>query len=87
VIVAARPNLSDDESQELEELLTEYGDIRAMKGDDYGRADRMYHRIDKGELRLIRQHQRRLPLAKQADVGEMLKDMQRRWFIEESNSP
>jgi hypothetical protein len=35
VITAARPNLNDTEPQELEELLTEYGDIFAMKSDDY----------------------------------------------------
>jgi hypothetical protein len=40
VIAAARPNLSDAQSQELEEL-TEYGDILAMKSDDYIRTDRV----------------------------------------------
>jgi hypothetical protein len=47
VIAAAKPNLSDAESQELEEL-TEYRDIFAMKRDDYGWTDRGYHGIDMG---------------------------------------
>jgi hypothetical protein len=48
VIAAARPNLSDAESRELEEHLTEYGDIFAMKSDDYGQKDRVNHRVDTG---------------------------------------
>jgi hypothetical protein len=81
--VVARPNLSDAESRESEELLTEYTDIFAMKSDDCGRTDRIYHRIDTGEARPIRQSPKRLPQAKQADVGEMLENMQRRGVIEE----
>jgi hypothetical protein len=41
MITAARPNLRDAESHELEELLTKYGDIFATKGDDYGWTDRV----------------------------------------------
>jgi hypothetical protein len=81
VIAAAKPNLSDAESRKLEELLTEYGDIFAI--DSNGRTDKVYHRIHSGEARPIRHPPRRLPLAKQADVGEMLKDIQRRGFTEE----
>jgi hypothetical protein len=33
-IAVARPNLSVAQSQELEELVTEYGDIFAMKSED-----------------------------------------------------
>jgi hypothetical protein len=39
VIAAAKPNLSNAESQELEQL-TEYRDIFAMDSDDYGRTNR-----------------------------------------------
>jgi hypothetical protein len=42
---------------------------------------------DIGEDRQIRQTPRTLPLAKQADVGEMLEDMQRSEVTEESDSP
>jgi hypothetical protein len=76
-MAAARPNLSDAESREMEELLTEYGDSFALKSFDYGRTDRVYHRKDTGGARPIGQPQRRFPLAEQVDVGEMLKDMQR----------
>jgi hypothetical protein len=45
VIPAARLNLSDAESQELEELLTVYGGIFGMKNDNYGPTNRVYHSI------------------------------------------
>jgi hypothetical protein len=45
---AARLNLTDAESREMEELLHEYRDILAKKSDDYGRTDRVYHRIHTG---------------------------------------
>jgi hypothetical protein len=69
VIVATRPNLSDVESRELEELLTECGDICAMDSNDCGQTDRVYHPINTGESLSIRQPPRRLPLEKQAEVG------------------
>jgi hypothetical protein len=43
MIAAARPNLGEWNPKELDELLTEYR-TSAMKSDDYGRTDRVYHR-------------------------------------------
>jgi hypothetical protein len=40
VTAAVRPNLSDGESRELEEPLTEYGDIFAMNSKNYRWTDR-----------------------------------------------
>jgi hypothetical protein len=71
----------------LIELLTEYDDIFARDDEDYGRTNKEYHRIDKGDTRQIRQPPMRMPLAKQAEVKEMLDDMQRHGVIEESDSP
>jgi hypothetical protein len=71
VIAVVKPNLSDTESRELEEPLTEYGDIFAIGSDAYRRTDRVYHRIDTGKVRPICHPPRRLSVAKQADVGEM----------------
>jgi hypothetical protein len=50
-------------------------------------ASKVYHRIDTGDARPIRQPPRRLPLAKQAEVNGILEDMKERGAIEESNSP
>jgi hypothetical protein len=60
--------------------------IFAMKSSDYGQTDRVYHRISAGEVRLIWQPPRRLPIAKQAEVGKILEDTQWWGIIEESNS-
>jgi hypothetical protein len=56
-ISAAKPNLSHAESRELEHLQTEYRVIFATKANDYGQTDRVYHRIDTGEVRPICQPQ------------------------------
>jgi hypothetical protein len=74
VTEAARPHLSNRELQELEELLTEYEDIFAVDSDDHGQTNKMYHQTDTGDAQPIRQPPRRLPLAKQAEVSEMLDD-------------
>jgi hypothetical protein len=47
----------------------------------------VYHRIDTGDARPIRQPPRRISLAKQAEVQEILDDMQRHGVIEESDCP
>jgi hypothetical protein len=52
VVAAARENLSDKETRQLEELITEYEDAFATKGSDYGRTHRVYHCID-GKARPI----------------------------------
>jgi hypothetical protein len=54
VIATATTNLSDAESQELEELLTKYGDIFGMKSDDYGWTNKVYHCIHMVETQSIR---------------------------------
>jgi hypothetical protein len=84
---AAKPNLSDEEFQKLEKLIAEYDDIFAVDSEDHGRTNKVYHRIDTGDARPIRQAPRRVPLAKQEEVSEMIEDMQRRGVIEESDSP
>jgi hypothetical protein len=77
VTTAARPHLNTTEFQELEELVAEYADIFARNSEDYGRKDKVYHRIDRGDARPIRQPPRRVLLAKQAEVIEMLDNMRR----------
>jgi len=87
VIVGARPNLSIREAQALEELIAEYQDVFETKSGDHGRTEKVYHRIDTGDARPIRQPPRRLPLLKQAEVNGMLEDMKSKGVIEESDSP
>jgi hypothetical protein len=80
MIAVARLNLNDEEMQELEELITKYEGSFATKDIDYRRTERVYHGIDAGELRPIRQPPRRLIL-------EMLGDMCQHGVIEDSKSP
>jgi stress response protein YsnF len=63
---ATRPHLSNRECRELEELLAEYRDTFAVDNEYDGRTNKVYHRIDTGDARPIRQPPRRLPVAKQA---------------------
>jgi hypothetical protein len=86
MIEAARPNLGAEEIRELEDLVTEYEDVFAMQSGDYGRTNRVYHRMNIGEARPIRQPPRRL-LAKRAEATDLLENMRRRGVIEESDSP
>jgi hypothetical protein len=87
VIADARPNLSRKEAQALEELIANYQDVFETKSGDHGRTENVYHRIDTGDARPIRQPPRRLPLVKQAEVTDMLEDIKRKGVIEESDSP
>jgi hypothetical protein len=59
MIVAARRNLSDVESRELQELLSEYGDMFVMMNGDYGRINRVFDPVGTGAARPMRQQPRR----------------------------
>ncbi|XP_023723638.1 uncharacterized protein LOC111873286 [Cryptotermes secundus] len=87
VIIMARSHLTNEEFQELKELLAEYADIFAGDNKDYGRTSKVYHRIDMGDALPIQQPLRRVSMAKQVDVKEMPDNMQRQGVIEESDSP
>ena len=85
-MAGARPNLNIREAQALEELL-DYQDVFESGSGDHGRTEKVYHRIDNGDDRPIRQPPRRLPLAKHALVNDLLEDMKNKGLIEESDSP
>jgi hypothetical protein len=87
VISDAKPNLDATETQTFVGLIAEFRDVFATSSDDFGRTDWVRHRIDTGNARPIRQPPRRLPLAKQAEVDNMLDDMKRKGVIEESEGP
>ncbi|XP_023716570.1 uncharacterized protein LOC111869344 [Cryptotermes secundus] len=48
VTTATKPHLNAMEFQELEELVAEYADIFAQDNEDFGRTNKVYHRIDTG---------------------------------------
>jgi hypothetical protein len=55
--------------------------------EDDGPTKKLYHRIDTGDALPIRQPPEAAAPSKQAEISEMLDDMQRRGIIEESDSP
>jgi hypothetical protein len=87
VIDCTRPNLSVRKVQAIEELIADYQDVFETKIGDHGCTENLYHRIDTGDARPIRQSPCSLLLAKQAEVNDMLEDMKRKGVIEESDSP
>jgi hypothetical protein len=87
VISDAKPNLYAIETKALEGLIVKIRDVFAKNSDDFGRTDRVCHWIDTGDVRTISQPPPRLPLAKQAEVDNMLDDMKRKEVIEESEGP
>jgi hypothetical protein len=87
VIAGAGRNLGAGETLALEELIAEYQDVFETKSVDHGRTEKLYQRNDIGDARPIRQPPSRLPLAKQAEVNNMLEDMKSRGVIEESDNP
>jgi hypothetical protein len=70
----------------LEELLAECEHIVVVDREDHGRTNILYHGMDAGTACLIRQPQRKLPLAKQEEENEKLDNMQQLVVIEESYS-
>jgi hypothetical protein len=54
VIAEARSNLCDTESQEMEELITEYDASFARKSNDYRQTDRVYNCTDMEKTQPIR---------------------------------
>jgi hypothetical protein len=72
MMAKAKPNLKNREFQELKEIVTEYEDIFAEDSEDYGRTKKVYHRIDTGDARPIRQPPRK-PLTKQTEVHGVFK--------------
>jgi hypothetical protein len=67
-------------------LITELQDVFATSDGDFGGTDRLYHRSNIGDALPIRQPSRRLPLAKQAEVNDILNDMKAKTVVEESDS-
>lgn len=79
-------DLNDTEKERLESLLNEFKDILSID-DDLGQTKLVYHEIDTGDARPIRQQARRLPFHQKAEVRQLLDNMLPRRVIEHSNGP
>ncbi|GFT99904.1 retrovirus-related Pol polyprotein from transposon 412 [Trichonephila clavipes] len=70
-----------------ERLFQEFEDVFSRNSSDIGHTTVTQHRIDTADHPSIKQHPRRLPFAKQEEVGTLLREMQENDIIEPSSSP
>ncbi|GFX69136.1 retrovirus-related Pol polyprotein from transposon 412 [Trichonephila clavipes] len=79
--------LSPEQKSSAERLLQEFEDVFSRNSSDIGHTTVTQHRIDTADHPPIKQHPRRLPFAKQEEVGTLLREMQENDIIEPSSSP
>ncbi|GFS63194.1 hypothetical protein TNCV_1496361 [Trichonephila clavipes] len=79
--------LSPEQKSSAERLFQEFEDVFSRNSSDIGHTTVTQHRIDTADYPPIKQHPRRLPFAKQEEVGTLLREMQENDIIEPSSSP
>ncbi|GFX63768.1 retrovirus-related Pol polyprotein from transposon 17.6 [Trichonephila clavipes] len=79
--------LSPEQKSSAERLFQEFEDVFSRNSSDIGHTTVTQHRIDTADHLPIKQHPRRLPFAKQEEVGTLLREMQENDIIEPSSSP
>ncbi|GFW70144.1 retrovirus-related Pol polyprotein from transposon 412 [Trichonephila clavipes] len=68
--------LSPEQKSSAERLFQEFEDVFSRNSSDIGHTTVTQHRIDTADHPPIKQHPRRLPFAKQEEVGTLLREMQ-----------
>ncbi|GFX23532.1 retrovirus-related Pol polyprotein from transposon 17.6 [Trichonephila clavipes] len=79
--------LSPNRKSSAERLFQEFEDVFSRNSSGIGHTTVTQHRIDTADHPPIKQHPRRLPFAKQEEVGTLLREMQENDIIEPSSSP
>ncbi|GFW03304.1 retrovirus-related Pol polyprotein from transposon 412 [Trichonephila clavipes] len=79
--------LSLEQKSSAERLFQEFEDVFSRNSSDIGHTTVTQHRIDTADHPPIKQHPRRLPFAKQEEVGTLLREMQENDIIEPFSSP
>ncbi|GFW41023.1 retrovirus-related Pol polyprotein from transposon 17.6 [Trichonephila clavipes] len=79
--------LSPEQKSSAGGLFQEFEDVFSRNSSDIGHTTVTQHRIDTADHPPIKQHPRRLPFAKQEEVGTLLREMQENDIIEPSSSP
>ena len=80
-------HLDENEQNQLKSLLIKYQSVFAKSSDDLGFSDRVEHHIDTMGAEPIKEHVRRLPLAKREIEREEVPKMLQKGVIEPSISP
>ncbi|GFU21457.1 retrovirus-related Pol polyprotein from transposon 412 [Trichonephila clavipes] len=78
--------LSPEQKSSAERLFQEIEDVFSRNSSDIGHTTVTQHRIDTADHPPIKQHPRRLPFAKQEEVGTLLREIQENDIIEPSSS-
>lgn len=87
VLTSSCTNLEPGHMKEVKKLIEEYCDVFAIDDSQMGRTNLVKHPINTGNADPIRQHPRRLPIAKRDDAERIIKDMHDQGIIEPSDSP
>ncbi|XP_051240193.1 uncharacterized protein LOC127354352 isoform X1 [Dicentrarchus labrax] len=82
-----RPDLSEQQQEELRALLLKWQKVFAQHNEDFGRTDLVQHRIHTGDAPPIRERHRPLPPAMYKEMKSLLSGMLEQGVIKESCSP
>ena len=74
--------LNRQKQEQLYTVLLEFADVF-----DFGRTERVKHKIDLGNCAPIRQHVRKVPTAKMDEVQRLLDEMLQKKVVQPSTSP
>ena len=80
-------NLNEEQSRRLRRLVERHQSTFATQGDGCGRTSLVQHRIDTGNSVPIKLPPRRVPLAQEQEIEELLEEMKKSGIIEPSSSP
>lgn len=87
MFVRSCAHLSEEQTQEVKNLLLEYEDIFSSGDHDLGNTDIAVHHIDTGDHQPIKTPPRRMPLHKREVAEKLVSDMAQQGLIEKSFSP
>ena len=79
--------VTDNEKDELQQLLLKYSGILSQFEGDLGRTDLVYHHIVTGDHKGIKQSGRRLPFHQREEVKELLDGMLERNLVRGHGHP
>ena len=87
LLTSVKNSTSAAQFTRVKQMLEEFQDIFSAGEGDCGRTTLVKHRIDTGNAQPIRQHPRRLPLAKVQESSAIIDEMYKNGVIESSHSP
>ena len=79
--------LNSSDQKELGTLLSEFHEAFSLDDDERGETDLVQLTIDTGDAPPVRQSARRIPMAAQQDLAQLLESMQKSHVIQPSESP